>query len=152
MTAVENCVVWRSLKALNLKQREKLLAAICMTFQETAESNPQRSTVGCPEDFRDWGRRWGTHDDAAQLVMQNQWDNLLHHVVGITAAMKVWNPEASSPSALGEGSGSGDVNVTVTEEGEAVGEQEAVNQQDGGGDPTHTREEQEAPRGPRSTP
>ena len=51
MTAVENFVVWRSLKALNLKQREQLLAAICMTFQETVEGNPQRSTVGCPEIF-----------------------------------------------------------------------------------------------------
>ena len=52
-TAVESCVVRRSLKAFNLKQREKLLAAICMTFQETVEGNPQRSTVGCPDDFRD---------------------------------------------------------------------------------------------------
>ena len=123
-----------------------------MTFQETVEGNPQRSTVGCPEHFRDFGRRWETDDDAAQLVMQNQWDTLLHNVMGITAAMEVWNPEASSPSALGEGSGSGDVNVTVAEEGEAVGEQEAVNEQDGGGDPAHISEEEKTPRGPRSTP
>ena len=131
MTAVENCVVWRSLKALNLKQREKLLAAICMTFQETVEGNPQRSTVGCPDDFRDWGRRWGTDDDAAQLVMQNQWDNLLHHVMGVTAAMEVWNQNASSPSALGEDSGSGDINMNVTEEGEAAGDQVEAREQDG---------------------
>ena len=139
-------------QSTQLNQREKLLAAMCMTFQETVEGNPQRSTVGCPKDFRDWGRRWGT-DDAAQLVMQNQCDNLLHHVMGITAAMEVWKPEASSPSALGEGSGSGDVNVTVTEEGEAVGEQAAATEQDGGGDHTPTIEEEtEAPRGPRSMP
>ena len=66
MTAVENCVVWRSLKALNL-QREKLLAAICMTFQETVEGNPQRSTVGCPEDFGTGGV------DGGQTMMRRSW-------------------------------------------------------------------------------
>ena len=53
MAAVESCVVWKSLKSLNLKlkQREKLLTAICMTFQETVEGNSNRSTVGRPQDF-----------------------------------------------------------------------------------------------------
>ena len=69
MAAVENCKVWRMLKALSLKQREKLLAAICMTLQETVEGNPQRGTVGCPDDFRDWGRRWVTDEMEALLVM-----------------------------------------------------------------------------------
>ena len=34
MAAVERCPVWRSLKSLNLWQREKLLAAVCMVPQE----------------------------------------------------------------------------------------------------------------------
>ena len=33
--------------------------------------------------------------------MQNQWDNLLRHVMGITAAMEVWDPSTSSSSANG---------------------------------------------------
>ena len=64
MAAVESCVVWRTLKAINMKHREQLLAAICMTLQEMVEGNPQRSTVGCPDDFGDWGRRWGIDDEA----------------------------------------------------------------------------------------
>ena len=99
MAAVERCPVWRSLKSLNLRQREKLLAAVCMVIQETVEGNADRATVNCPEDFRNWGRRWGEDDSNAQLVMQNQWDNLLRHVMGITAAMKVWDPNTSSSSA-----------------------------------------------------
>ena len=52
MTAVEHCVnrvVWKLLKSLNLKQREKLLASICLTFQEMVEGDVERSTVGKPE-------------------------------------------------------------------------------------------------------
>ena len=48
MAAVERCPVLRSLKSLNLRQREKLLAAICMVFQETVEGNTRRATVNCP--------------------------------------------------------------------------------------------------------
>ena len=51
MRAVENCMVWKLLKSLNLKQRENLLAAICLTFQEIVEGYEERSTVGKPEDF-----------------------------------------------------------------------------------------------------
>ena len=109
MEAVEKFIVWRSLKALNLRQREKLLAAICIVFQETVEGNPGRSTVNTPDDFRDWGRRWGTDEDAAQSVMQNQWDNMLHHIMGITEAMEVWNPSVSSSSAAGEIHGTGEI-------------------------------------------
>ena len=77
MTAVESCVVWKSLKSLNLKQREKLLSAVCLTFQEKAH-----------------------------VILQNQWDNILHHLMGITAAMEVWSPHepssSSSSSCVGE--------------------------------------------------
>ena len=61
MTEVENCVVRRSLKSLNLKQRQKLLATVCLTFQETVEGNSHRSAVGKPENFVHWGKRWGTN-------------------------------------------------------------------------------------------
>ena len=99
MTAVENCIVWKTFKAFNLKQRERLVAAICMTSQETVEGNTHRSTVGCPQDFVDWGRRWGTDEMEAQVVLQNQWDNMLHHLMGITAAMKVWQFDAAASSS-----------------------------------------------------
>ena len=99
MTVVENCIVWRTLKAFNLKQREKLLAAICMTFQETVEGNSHRSTVGCPQDFVDWGRCWETDEMEAQVVLQNQLDNILHHIMGIAAAMEVWKPDAGASSS-----------------------------------------------------
>ena len=56
MAAVESCVVWKSLESLNLKQREELLAAVCLTFQEMVEGNSERSTVARPQDFVDWGR------------------------------------------------------------------------------------------------
>ena len=90
MTAVENCIVYRTLRAFNLKQWEKLLAAIRMTFRESIEGNSHHSTVGCPQDFIDWGRHWGTDEMEAQVVLQNQWDDILHHIMGITAAMEVW--------------------------------------------------------------
>ena len=35
----------------NLKQSETLLAAVCLTFQETVEGNANRSVVGKPENF-----------------------------------------------------------------------------------------------------
>ena len=92
MAAVERCSVWRTLKAFNLKEREKLLAAICLVFQETVEGNSDICTISEVEDFRNWARRWGEDDDHAHLTLQNQWDNLLRHLMGITASMEVWGP------------------------------------------------------------
>ena len=92
MAAVERCSVWRTLKAFNLKEREKLLAAICLVFQETVEGNSDICAISGVEDFRNWARRWGEDDDHAQLTLQNQWDNLLRHLMGITASMEVWGP------------------------------------------------------------
>ena len=134
MAAVERCTVWRSVKSLNLRQREKLLAAICMVFQESVEGNANRSTVNAPEDFRDWGRRWGQDEDAAQLVMQNQWDNLLRHIMGITTAMEVWEPSAASSSG-GEAHGTGGNPANALEVEGHWGEQE-----------------RQAPRGEENTP
>ena len=94
MDAVERCPVWRALKALNLLQREKLLAAMCLVIQESVEGNEERSTIHGVEEFRDWGRRWGQDEPEAQLLLQHQWDNLLRHVMGITAAVEVWEPSA----------------------------------------------------------
>ena len=37
MTAVENCIMWSSLKALQQREREKLLAAGCLSIQEIVE-------------------------------------------------------------------------------------------------------------------
>ena len=71
MAALENCLVWRSLKLFNLKQREKLLAAECMTFQEMVEGTSNRSTVGRPQDFVDWGRGWRTHEVDAQVLLMS---------------------------------------------------------------------------------
>ena len=98
MDAVERCPVWRALKAFNLKQREKLLAAMCLVTQESVEGNQQRTTIHGVEEFRDWGRRWGQDEPDAQLRLQHQWDNLLRHIMGITAAMEVWEPSAASSS------------------------------------------------------
>ena len=78
MAAVENCVVWKLLKSLNLRQREKLLAAICLTFKEVVEGTSECSTVGRPQDFVYWGSRWGTDEAQAQLILMNQWDNIFH--------------------------------------------------------------------------
>ena len=61
-------------------------------IQETLEGNSNRSTVGRCQDFLDCGRRWGTD--------KIQWDDILHHLMGITAAMEVWpsqTPGSSSP-------------------------------------------------------
>ena len=52
MTTVENCVVWKSLKSLNLKQREKLLAAL----QETVEGNSGRRHGGMPSGLCGLGK------------------------------------------------------------------------------------------------
>ena len=117
MAAVERCAVRRALKALNLRQREKLLAAICMVFQETVGGNEEKSTVNRPENFRDWGRRWGQDEQGALLVMQNQWDNLLRHVMGITAAMEVWEPSTASSS--GEDANTIDQKLRNTSQGTA---------------------------------
>ena len=92
MEAVERCPVWRTLKSFNLRKREKLLAAFCVTVQELVEENLERPSTTSLDDFRDWVRRWGQDDDRAQLTLQCQWDNLLRHVMGIMAAMEVWEP------------------------------------------------------------
>ena len=63
MEAVERCPTWRALKSFNLREREKLLAALCMIIQELVEGNNNRSTAILLEDFRDWGRRRGQDDD-----------------------------------------------------------------------------------------
>ena len=78
------------------------------------------STAACPQDFIDWGRRWGTNETEAQVIMQNQWDNILHHLMGITAAMEVWrveDPSSSSSSAHVEGAAEGGAMVAHTPEG-----------------------------------
>ena len=98
MDAVERCPVWRALKAFNLRQREKLLAAMCLVTQESVEGNADRPTIHDVEDFRVWGRRWGQDAPEAHLLLQHQWDNLLRHVMGITAAMEVWEPSTASSS------------------------------------------------------
>ena len=85
MDAVERCPVWRALKAFNFTQ-------------ESVEGNDERPTIHGVEKFRDWGRRWGQDDPEAQLLLQHQWDNLLRHVMGITAAMEVWEPSTASSS------------------------------------------------------
>ena len=78
--------------------REREGAAVCMTIQEIVEGTSNRSTVGKPQDFLDWGRRWGTDDPTAQLTLQCYWDNILWHIMGITAATNVWEPP--SPSSI----------------------------------------------------
>ena len=43
----------------------------------------------------------------AQVLLMNRWDNILHHLVGITAAMEVWpvqTPGSSSSSTTEEDS------------------------------------------------
>ena len=90
------------------REREKLLAALCMMVQKMVEGNQERPSLASPDDFRDWGRRWGQDDDSAQLTLQCQWDNLLRHLMGITAAMEVWEPLTNTE--LGEV-------ATTTEEG-----------------------------------
>ena len=102
MEAVEKCPVWRTLKSFNLREREKLLAALCMTVQEFVEEKSERPSTTSLADFRDWGRRWGQDDDRAQLTLQRQWNNLLRHLIGITAAMEVW--ELLTDTEQGEGS------------------------------------------------
>ena len=72
MDAVERCPVWRAFKALNLRQREKLLAAMCLVTQESVEGNEERPTIHGVEEFRDWGRRWGQDEPEAQLLLQHQ--------------------------------------------------------------------------------
>ena len=59
MRAVERCPVWKTMKSFNLREREKLPAAICMILQETVEGNTEKSTINTVEDFRNWAQRWG---------------------------------------------------------------------------------------------
>ena len=54
----------------------EVLAAVCLRFQEVVEGTSERSTVGRPQDFIDWGRRWVTDEAEAQLILQNQWGNI----------------------------------------------------------------------------
>ena len=46
--------------------------------------------------------------------MQNQWDDLLRHIMGITAAMEVWEPSTASSSG-GGGNGTGENSVNTLE-------------------------------------
>ena len=61
---------------------------------------------GKAQDFVVWGKRWGTNETEAQVILQNQWDNILHHLMGITAATEVWSEHEPSPlsssSCVGE--------------------------------------------------
>ena len=76
-----------------------------MTFQATVEGNSNRSTVGCPQDFVDLGRRWGTDEMDAQVLLVNQCDNILHHVMWITAAMEAWPSQTPGSSSSLDGGG-----------------------------------------------
>ena len=53
MEAVERWAVWRTLKSFNLREREKLLAALCMTVQELVEGNRERPSTISLDEFRD---------------------------------------------------------------------------------------------------
>ena len=119
MRAVERCPVWRTIKSFNLREREELLAAICMILQEAVEGNTEKSTINTVEDFRNWAQRWGEDDDHAQLTLQNQWDNLLRHLMGITAAMEVWGP--TNITDPGENSGGNGTRGTPCLQGNAGG-------------------------------
>ena len=70
-----------------------------MTFQEMVEGNSRPSTVARPPDFVDWGRRWGTNETEAQILLQSQWDDILHHLMGKTAATEVWPAQESGTSS-----------------------------------------------------
>ena len=76
-----------------------------MTIQELVEGSRERPSNTSLDDFRDWGKRWGQDDDRAQLTLQCQWDNLLRHLMGITAAMEVWDPMTDTEQ--------GDVTIAV---------------------------------------
>ena len=71
---------------------------MCLVTQESVEGNEERTTIHGVEEFRDWGRRWGQDEPEARLLLQHQWDDLLRHVMGITAAMEVWEPSTASSS------------------------------------------------------
>ena len=61
--------------------------------------------------------------------MQNQWDNLMHHIMGITAAMEVWSQNASSSSSHGGDTCSGDVHMdTAAEEEDGTPEEKQQDQ------------------------
>ena len=45
MRAVGRCPVWKTIKSFNLREREKLLAAICMILQETVEGNTEKRVL-----------------------------------------------------------------------------------------------------------
>ena len=47
------------------------IPAFCLTVIEIVEIGSEHISLGKPEDFRDWGRKWGTDDPAAQPT-QNQ--------------------------------------------------------------------------------
>ena len=53
------------------------------------------------------------------MVLQNHWDNILHHIMGIAAAMEVWNQDASSPSSQGGENCPGDnpIGTSCSDEG-----------------------------------
>ena len=49
------------------------------------------------------------------MVLQNQWDSILHYIMGISAAMEVWNQDASPSSSQGGDNCSGDIGEEGTE-------------------------------------
>ena len=83
--------------------------------------------------------------------MQNQWDNLLRHILGITAAMEVWEPSTASSSGE-EANATGESAVNTLEVEGPEGEPNRRAQRGGANvspaDENHVRvEERETPGG-----
>ena len=81
--------------------------------------------------MRAHAHRQGDRDREREIeIWQNQWDNLLRHIMGITAAMEVWEPStASSSGEEANATGENSVNLLKVE-----GQEEEPNRQaqDGG--------------------
>ena len=76
-----------AIRSMRPDAKQKLLSTICILVQEVLEDN------GLCERFKNWARRWGEDEPDACQFHRTTYSLLERHMMGITAAQFVWEPE-----------------------------------------------------------
>ena len=120
MLACECDETWQTLRNMRPDARRKLLSAVRILVQEVVEDN------GLTERFRNWEKRWGEDEFDACVLHHDMYGMLERHMMGITAAQHVWQPEGgesddSPPPEMPEEGGepSGQAPIGAAGSGEA---------------------------------
>ena len=85
MLACEADETWTTLRNLRPEAKQKLLSAVCILVQEVVKDNGL--------SFKNKAKGWREDEPDACQLHRTMYNMLVRHIMGITAAQFVWQPE-----------------------------------------------------------